>query len=141
MNLCIPVTEDLGLQSPVSAHFGSAPVFLLVDTESGACRPLPNRNLLHEHGMCQPLRSLEGQRVDGVVVGGIGMGALRKLQAAGIDVFRSELPTVETTLAAFKAGSLRPVTPATACGHHGHGPHGPGGGPHGPCHGPGRAGT
>ena len=34
MNLCIPITEDQGLQSPVSGHFGSAPYFMIVDTGS-----------------------------------------------------------------------------------------------------------
>jgi len=116
----------------VSAHFGSAPLFLIVEAESGACRPIPNRTHAHAHGMCQPLASLEGERIEGVVVGGIGMGALFKLQAAHIRVFRSEHATVADTVAAFTAGTLREVTPATACGHHhGHGPHG--GGPHGPA--------
>ena len=35
MNLCIPVEQDAGPESPVCAHFGSAPLFLLVNTESG----------------------------------------------------------------------------------------------------------
>ena len=32
MKVCVPVTHDQGLQSPVSGHFGSAPLFVLVDT-------------------------------------------------------------------------------------------------------------
>ena len=120
MNICIPVLEDKGLESPVSAHFGSAPLFMIVDTESGSCRSITNGNAHHGHGMCQPLQSLAGESVDGMVVGGIGMGALGRLQAANIRVYLSELPTVNATLAAFKAGALKPVTPQTACGHHGH---------------------
>jgi len=136
MNLCIPVTEDQGLRSPVSAHFGSAALFLIVDTDSGGCRAIPNRNAHHDHGMCQPLASLAGADIDGVAVGGIGMGALVRLQAAGIRVFISHLPTVEETVAALKTGTLAEATPATACGHHGQGPHGHGSGePHGPCSG------
>ncbi|TFG48536.1 MAG: diguanylate cyclase [Gemmatimonadales bacterium] len=132
MNICVPVTGDKGLESNVSAHFGSAPVFLIVDTESGAHRAISNRNLHHGHGMCQPLLSLGGEAVDGVVVGGIGRGALVKFQAANIRVYLSELPTVEATVAAFKTGSLREVMPADACGHHGHGSHDHGtGGQHG----------
>ena len=124
MNICIPVTEDKGIQSTVSAHFGAAPLFLIVDTESRSCRAVSNQNLHHAHGMCQPLLSLAGERIDGMVVGGIGRGALNKLLAANIHVFLSEFPTVEATLTAFKARMLREVTPETACGHHGHGPHG-----------------
>lgn len=43
MNLCIPVTQDLGLQSPVCMHFGSAPLFLIVDTDSGATETIVNQ--------------------------------------------------------------------------------------------------
>jgi predicted Fe-Mo cluster-binding NifX family protein len=120
MQICIPILEDLGLESQVCGHFGSAPAFMFVDTNSGACRAIVNRNEHHAHGMCQPLAALAGERIDGLVVGGIGMGALMKLQAAGVAVFRSDYPTVADTLTAFKAGTLRPVTPEGACAGHGH---------------------
>ena len=123
MNLCIPVTEDLGLQSQVCAHFGSAPIFMLVDTESESCRAIQNSNQHHGHGMCTPLASLHGERIDGMAVGGIGMGALTKLQTSGIQVFLSEHATVAETVAAFKAGTLHPMTPGNACTHHAHGSH------------------
>ena len=127
MNICVPVTEDKGLDSPISAHFGSAPLFVVCDTDSGAVRALSNRNAAHEHGMCQPLLSLQGEQIDGIVVGGIGMGALSKLQASGIRVFLTGPGTVAEAVAAYRAGTLQEATPATACGHHGHGPHGGGG--------------
>ncbi|HTP24719.1 MAG TPA: NifB/NifX family molybdenum-iron cluster-binding protein [Anaeromyxobacteraceae bacterium] len=119
MNICIPVTEERGLASSVCAHFGSAPLFLVVDTDSGACRTIANGNQHHAHGMCQPLMVLEGQDVDGIVVGGIGMGALSRLRSAQVQVFLSEHATVGEAVAAFKAGQLRPMTSDGACTHHG----------------------
>ena len=74
--------------------------------------------------MCQPLAQLAGESVDAMVVGGIGMGAFGKLKTANIRVYHSKHPTVEETVAAFKTGTLREVTPSTACAHHGNGPHG-----------------
>jgi predicted Fe-Mo cluster-binding NifX family protein len=124
MQICIPVIEDRGIDSRVSAHFGSAPAFMIVDTDSGTCRLIDNNNLHHAHGMCQPLAALAGETVDGIIVGGIGMGALMKLQAAGIAVFRAEHPRVAETIAAFKNGSLQPVGGDEACAaHHGHHQH------------------
>ena len=120
MNLCIPVTDDKGLQSPVSGHFGSAPSFMIVDSDTGVCRTVSNGDAHHSHGACQPLASLTGQGVDAVVVGGIGAGALSKLQAVGVRVFLSVQPTVEAVVAAYKAGTLPLATPATACAHHRH---------------------
>lgn len=125
MNICIPVNADEGLASPVCAHFGSAPFFMIVDTDSGVCRALPNRNQHHAHGMCQPLMAIQGEDLDGIVVGGIGRGALNKLLAAGLHVYQAQHPTVDMTLAALKAGQLRGMSPDAACGHHGQG-HGQG---------------
>ena len=118
MQICIPVIEDRGLDSRVSGHFGSAPGFMIADTDSGACRLIGNHNEHHAHGMCQPLAALAGEKVDAIIVGGIGMGALMKLQAAGITVYRATHPTVADTMAAFKAGELQPVGEEGACAGH-----------------------
>lgn len=133
MNICVPATQDLGLKSPVSMHFGSAPLFIIVNTETGACEALPNQNMHHGHGGCQPLRALAGHEIDGVVVGGIGMGAMMKLRAAGIRVYLADQPTVEEVVQACKAGTLQEADPANACAHHGHGHHEHEDGHHGPC--------
>ncbi len=123
MTLCIPIERDLGLQSPVCAHFGSAPMFLLADLEAGTCRTIPNANQHHGHGMCMPLAALRGESIDAIAVGGIGAGALSKLLAAGIQVYFADQPTAEATMAAFQAGSLRTVTLDSACSHHHGGRH------------------
>jgi predicted Fe-Mo cluster-binding NifX family protein len=96
---------------------------MVVDTESGACRALPNGNLHHAHGMCQPLQALQGERLDALVVAGIGGGALMKLTAAGLSVYLAEHATVAETVEALSAGRLRPVRPEAACAGHGHGHH------------------
>lgn len=121
MQLCVPVIDNNGAASLVCEHFGSAPAFMIVDTDSGATRVIANGNAHHAHGMCQPLAALAGESLDGIIVGGIGMGALMKLQAAGITVYRALHPTVGETLAAYTAGSLQPLGHDEACGgHHGH---------------------
>jgi predicted Fe-Mo cluster-binding NifX family protein len=128
VNVCIPVLEDQGLKSRLNAHFGSTPMFVIADTESGGCRAIPNHNQHHGHGGCQPLLALAGEQIDAAIVGGIGMGALRKLQAAGVRVFLSRHATVEEAMAALKAGTLEEATADTACAHHGVGHHGQGAG-------------
>lgn len=120
MDICIPVEQDQGLQSPVCAHFGSAPIFMIVDTDTGTCRPVINANQHHSHGMCMPLQSLQGEKIDAMVVRGIGMGALNKLNAAGIRVYISEHPTVAQTVDSVKAGTLKPMEPGMACAGHSH---------------------
>ena len=134
MQICIPIIRDKGLESRVCEHFGSAPVFMIVDTDTGTCRPIVNHNAHHGHGMCQPLSALSGEAIDGFVVGGVGRRALERLRASGIEVYQAEHKTVGETLDAFKVGRLQTVPLDAAClGRHGH-EHGPGH-PHGDGHG------
>jgi predicted Fe-Mo cluster-binding NifX family protein len=131
MKLCVPIMDNLGLDSPVSAHFGSAPGFAIADTENGDVLVIANQNQHHAHGMCQPLAALAGHQIDALLVGGIGQGALAKLNAGGIRVYLAGVATIREAVEAYKAGTLQPVIPGTACAHHG--PHGHGHG-HGAQH-------
>ena len=42
MKICIPTNTDSGTESTISGHFGSAPFFMIVDTESLGCRAVVN---------------------------------------------------------------------------------------------------
>ena len=123
MKICVPVMTDRGLKSEVCAHFGSAPMFLVVDTDSKSWEAVPNNNAHHAHGMCNPLGAIQGRGIQVVLVGGIGAGAVQKLRAASIEVFSADLPTAAEAIAAYEAGTLQPVSLQNACSHHG-----------GPCH-------
>lgn len=120
MRLCIPTTTDRGTGSRLSPHFGSAPFFALVDSATGETITIANGHARHEHGRCEPTRSLEGQGVDAVVCRGLGHRALGRLGAGGIPVLATEAWTVAKALEAFRTGTLRPLTPEEACaGGHG----------------------
>lgn len=119
MRLCIPTETKDGLAAKVYGHFGSAPYFTLCDTDSLACEIVDNGNLVHEHGMCNPLKAVGDARPDAVVVGGIGMGAIRGLNAAGIKVYILSGGTVKSAVAAVKSGKLKEADSSSACGHHG----------------------
>lgn len=121
MNICMPVLGDEGLDSRLSGHFGSAPCFAIIDTETRACRVVENANRHHSHGGCHPVAAIAGLGVQGILVGGIGAGALSHLQAAGVRVWRAEGRTAGAALDAFTAGTPVELTPAAACVHHGHG--------------------
>ena len=121
MKLCFPVLSAEGLRSQLNPHFGSSPTFLLVDTATKTWEVVNNSNAHHGHGNCQPLAALTGRTVDGVVVGGLGMGALNRLLADGIEVFISGPATVAEALGAFEAGNLPRATPQHTCAGHGHG--------------------
>lgn len=121
MKLAIPVAEDLGLESPVYGHFGSAPTFVLVDSETMSVESLGNQDQAHVHGQCRPMHALAGLSPDAVVVGGIGAGALRGLRAAGIKVYRCDGGTVMDAVRLVQSGGLPEVREDDACAGHGGG--------------------
>ncbi len=119
MKLCIPAMNGDGPQAMVCQHFGSAPFFIIADTASGAWQAVPNDNEHHSHGRCHPLQALQGKEIDAVVCAAIGAGAIGKLNAAGIKVFRTSGEVVADVIAAGREGSLAEMEAAGACARHG----------------------
>ncbi len=119
MKVCFPVERQDGLASTVFGHFGTAPAFVIVDTEREGAEAVANSDLKHDHGLCNPIMAMGGVAVNAVVVGGIGAGALRRLNAEGIRVFRAAAGTVRENLALLAAGTLPELAMHHACGGHG----------------------
>jgi predicted Fe-Mo cluster-binding NifX family protein len=122
MKVVFPVEFYQGDESALYGHFGSAPGFALLDTDTGVVEPMTNGNRDHEHGACNPLQALGQQPVDAIVVGGIGPGALNGLRRAGIRVFKSDARTIREAAESLQNGSLLEVAMDGVCGHsHGNG--------------------
>lgn len=121
MKICFPVKDSPSFESDVYGHFGSAPSFVLVDTDTNDLQILVNGDQNHAHGMCSPLKALGGHDIDCVVVGGIGGGALMKLQQSGIKVYKAAAGSVRDNLTLFSAGRLPVFTPGHVCGGHSQG--------------------
>lgn len=118
MKVCFPVESDKGLESEVYGHFGSAPVFVVFDTESKSIDAINNQDLGHTHGMCNPLKALDGKKVDAIVVGGIGAGAISKLNSMGIKVYKAAPGTIQANIELFANNTLSEIAKSHACGGH-----------------------
>lgn len=133
MKVCFPIENDEGLASRLFGHFGSAPMFLLVDTESRAATAVANSESHHSHGTCKPMKALTGERIDGIVVANMGRGARMQLQGAGLRVFRAMHATVAENVDKIALDTLPEFGDHDYCGGHGSGGgHGQGSG--GCCH-------
>ena len=122
MKIAFPVQVDQGLESQVYGHFGSAPSFVILDSANGEFETIGNSDAHHAHGQCQPMKALAGNDVDAIVVGGIGGGALMRLQAQGVRVFRAVEGSVKQNLEFMKSGKLPEFSVNMTCaGHQGQG--------------------
>ena len=120
MKVCFPVQENEGMASQIFDHFGSAPMFVVVNTDTGAVTTINNSDQIHEHGACNPVAGLGGHQVDAIVVGGIGGGALHKLNSSGLRVFQAQEGTIDKNMELFKTDDLPEFMPGHTCGGHGH---------------------
>ncbi|MDW8801575.1 NifB/NifX family molybdenum-iron cluster-binding protein [Clostridium sp. A1-XYC3] len=118
MKVCVPVKENKGLDSVPFNHFGTAPLFLIYDSEKEELKAIQNGDLNHQHGMCQPMKALSGEEVDAILVGGIGAGAINKLTARGIKVYRAVNETVLKNIELLKKSELMEFSINNTCNHH-----------------------
>ncbi len=115
MKLCFPVMETRSLDSEVYGHFGSAAAFIVFDTATKEEKAVLNGDAHHAHGMCSPLKALSGENVDVIIVGGIGRGALMRLNGAGIKVYKASDGTVAQNIKLFEEGRLPLFSPGMVC--------------------------
>lgn len=121
MKVCFPVEFDEAIESKVYNHFGSAPAFIVVDTDNDSIDTIGNKDQNHAHGACNPIQALDNRKIDAVVVGGIGAGALTRLNQAGIKVYRAELPTIKGNITLLLSKKLSEYALQGCCGGHSHG--------------------
>ncbi len=120
MKICFPVLSNNGLESEIYGHFGSAPSFVIIETDSNKITTINNSDQHHAHGTCNPLKAFDNQKIDAVVVSGIGGGALNKLKLHGIRVYQAKAKTVKENIDLLKKKNLPEFTMLQCCPGHAH---------------------
>jgi predicted Fe-Mo cluster-binding NifX family protein len=121
MKICFPIESDQGMDSKVSDHFGSAPQFLLVDTDSNEIKVISNSDQHHSPGACNPMQTLHDSRVEGVAVRSIGAGAVGHLTRSGLHVYKATGGTVRENVEKLAVNALPQYSPSEGCSGHGNG--------------------
>jgi predicted Fe-Mo cluster-binding NifX family protein len=119
MKVGFAVQLDQGLESVVYGHFGSAPAFVIVDTDLKQVSSVDNTNSHRVHGACNPIVALGGNTIDAMVVGGIGPGAIVKLNAMGVKVYRAGAATVNENIVLLGENRLLELSMNDSCREHG----------------------
>lgn len=121
MRIGIPIEEDRGQDSPICAHFGGAPAFLVVDTEQDTYESISNAHEHEAHGQCVPVDLLGEQKLDVMLVSGIGRGAMMKLGALGVRIYRAQGETARDSVRALLTQLPPELGADHACEGHDHG--------------------
>jgi predicted Fe-Mo cluster-binding NifX family protein len=112
-------TSGEDLNAPLDTRFGRAPKFLVYDLETDAFAVIDNQQNLNaaQGAGIQSAQAVARMGAQAIVTGHCGPKAFRVLQAAGIEVFNADAPTVADALAQYRAGELSGAKGADVEGH------------------------
>jgi predicted Fe-Mo cluster-binding NifX family protein len=117
--IAIPSNGNGGLDGTRAGHFGHCDVFTFVDVKDGKIvnvSTMPNSE--HVQGGCMvPVNLLAGQKVNALIVGGIGMRPLAGFRQVGIDVYHdAERIDIKPVVDDLIAGTLPMIQNDQVCG-------------------------
>ena len=111
--IVIPVTEDAGLNSGLSEHFGRAPYFMVIEISSEGeilkIEAIPNTSE-HFGGFGRPPDRILQLNPTVLITYNIGPRALNIFQQARVAVLRANALTVREVIEAFKRDQLEELT-------------------------------
>jgi len=119
MRIAVPSNGSGGINGTRAGHFGHCDVFTLIDCENGEIvdvLTLPNEG--HAQGGCMvPVNLLAENKVNALLVGGIGMRPLMGFKQVGITVYHeAERPDIKPVIADLLAGKIPEIQNDQVCG-------------------------
>lgn len=119
MKVGIPTMGNRGIEEIVSEHFGRAPTYTIVDSETDSVDIIDNRSE-HMGGTGKPPEPLARAGVEVMLCSGLGPRAISMFESYGIEVYVGAAGTVSDALKSWKNGALQEATDANACKEHRH---------------------
>lgn len=119
MKIAIPTKDNQKLDATVYEHFGKAPFYTIVDTETDVIRTESNK-AQHFDGSARPAEVMAKSDIDIVLCASLGRKAVSLFQDGGIAIFSGAQSKVRDALKAHRKGQLQPATEANACWGHSH---------------------
>ncbi|MCP3873426.1 MAG: dinitrogenase iron-molybdenum cofactor biosynthesis protein [Desulfobacteraceae bacterium] len=117
--IAVPSNGQGGIEGTRAGHFGHCDVFTLVDVENSEIKEISIlQNQEHVQGGCMvPVNLLSENRVNALIVGGIGMRPLMGFKQVGIQVFHDDQrPEIEPVVKDLIAGNLNEIRNDQVCG-------------------------
>jgi predicted Fe-Mo cluster-binding NifX family protein len=118
MKLCIPTMDDKGLDAIISEHFGKAPMYTIVDSETMEVEVFVNESD-HNGGVGSTPEHIARYGAQVVLASGAGAGAISKLKGYGMKVYVGNKGTVREIVQKWASGTLTEADDKVGCSHHG----------------------
>ena len=120
MKLAFPTIDNKGLESGLSDHFGRAPTYTLVHSDTKEVNIIQNTGEHFGGGYSAPAL-LEQHGTDILICRALGRKAVARFDAAGIKIFITDKLMVKDALEAYMKNELKSASEDEACaGHHKH---------------------
>lgn len=117
--IAVPSNGEGGLDGQRAGHFGHCDVFTLIDVENNEIKNVSTiANREHVQGGCMvPVNLLSDNKVNALIVGGIGMRPLMGFRNVGIDVYHdAQRPDIRPVVESLLAGDLPLIADNQVCG-------------------------
>jgi len=121
VRIVVPVSDERGIDSHLSQHFGRAPFYAIIDLdEKGQVIGQGTIANTSEHfgGVGLPPDRILQLKPKALVTYGLGSKALRMFQDVGVAVLRTEANTVREVVNAYNNDELQELTHGCHQAHH-----------------------
>jgi len=119
LRIAVPSNGEGGLSGTRAGHFGHCDVFTLIDCENGEIVDVTTlKNEGHVQGGCMvPVNLLAANKVNALLVGGIGMRPLMGFKQVGITVYHeAERAEIKPVVIDLIAGKVPEIQDNQVCG-------------------------
>lgn len=114
MKITFPTNDLKGLESQLADHFGRAPTFTIIDSETDELKVIDNSGE-HFGGRQSAPVLVVNNGTNVLVCKALGRKAIAKFVELGIEVYITKELTVKNALEAFNKQELKKATESEAC--------------------------
>ncbi|PVX25503.1 MAG: dinitrogenase iron-molybdenum cofactor biosynthesis protein [Candidatus Bathyarchaeum sp.] len=121
VRIVVPVSDEKGIDSQLSQHFGRAPFYAIIDLDDDGNvigQGTISNTSEHFGGVGLPPDRILQLQPKALVTYGLGSKALKMFQDAGVAVLRTEASTVREVVTAYKNNELQELTQGCHHAHH-----------------------
>lgn len=119
--IVVPVSNEKGIDSQLSQHFGRAPFYAIIDLDENYSiigQGTISNTSEHFGGVGVPPDRILQLQPKALVTYGLGSKALTIFKNAGVAVLRTEADTVKEVVEAYKNNELQELTQGCHHAHH-----------------------